>query len=249
MTPVRAGLAGAAVALSAQGLLVLLPPGGARRWERRNHRGAPVSLVAGPALALAVATGSPAAATAALGAGALGLYDDVAGGHDKGFRGHLRALREGRVTSGLVKVVGLGAVGLVASARLGRRPLVDVLLDGAVVAGAANAVNLFDLRPGRALKVGLAAGVLTGQTGPAAACAVLLPSDLGERTMLGDAGANALGAALGLGVVARTASRGSRLRWLLALAGTAAASEAVSFSAVIDAVPPLRLLDRLGRVA
>ena len=246
-------LAAAGVALA---VVRVPPPGGTQRWQRTNHRGAAVSLASGPALALAATCTSrlplPAAAVAGLSAALVGRYDDVAGAREhervvKGFRGHLRALRGGRVTAGTVKVVGIGTAGLVAAALLpDRRPPVEVLVGGGIVAGTANLLNLLDLRPGRALKVGLAGALALGQPGVAGAAAALLPGDLGERTMLGDAGANALGALLGLALADRLGSTGRR-RALGVLATLTAASEVVSYSRVIDAVPPLRALDRLGR--
>ena len=79
------------------------------------------------------------------------------------------------MTTGLVKIVGIGVTGLVAAALADRRrddvrPL-DTLVGGAVVAGAANLANLLDLRPGRALKVTVLAALplLLGDVGPAAA--------------------------------------------------------------------------------
>ena len=65
--------------------------------------------------------------------------------------------------------------------------------------------------------------------------------------MLGDCGANALGALLGVGLAARTGVVGRALT-LAALAAITLASEKVSFSSVIDATPGLRELDKLGRV-
>ena len=225
--------------------------------QRTNHRGARVSLASGPALAVGAVLGAglplPAAATAGLLSGAVGAYDDAAGRRPaqagaKGFRGHLAALRAGRVTAGTVKVVGIGLAGAGAAALLPpRRGPLDVLLSGAVVAGAANLLNLLDLRPGRALKVGAALALCLGRPGVATAAAALLPDDLAERTMLGDAGANALGAVLGLALVDRLPGRPARAAALGALAGLTAASEVVSYSRVIDASPPLRWLDRLGR--
>ena len=74
----------------------------------------------------------------------------------------------------------------------------------------------------------------------------LLPDDLGERLMLGDAGANVVGAVLGLGVVL---GRGevSRITALVLLLAANIAAELVSFSSIIDRVRPLRWLDRLGQ--
>lgn len=248
--------------------------------QRTNFRGRTVTLAAGPALAAAAATGAaagapsrPAAAAAlvaGLSAGAVGLYDDVVGARPeqktaKGFTGHLAALRQGRVTSGIVKIAGLGAAGLAAAALLaadshtrsarGRRAggTLDVLLGAGVIAGTANLVNLLDLRPGRALKAGVLLGtpLLPGPAGglaagPVGAAAALLPADLDERVMLGDGGANALGALLGVALAARTGPVG-RAAALAAIAALTAASERVSFSQVIQNTRGLRELDALGR--
>ncbi|MEU3457234.1 hypothetical protein ABZ671_27065 [Micromonospora sp. NPDC006766] len=254
--------------------------------ERTNFRGRTVTLAAGPALAVGAATagalgaGSAPAGAAALlagvGAGTVGLYDDIVGARPeqraaKGFAGHLAALREGRVTAGLVKIVGVGAAGLGAAAllaadrRVAAHPRrqragavgrgIDVLLGAGVVAGTANLVNLLDLRPGRALKAGmllgapLSAGPYGGiAAGAVGAAAGLVRDDLDERVMLGDSGANALGALLGVSLAARTGPLG-RAGVLAVLAALTAASEKVSFTQVIQRTPGLREIDALGRLA
>ncbi|MEU6098745.1 hypothetical protein [Streptomyces sp. NPDC047079] len=206
----------AAVTGATAAALRALAPGGPGRWERKNHAGRTVELYAGPASALAVALGAgrvhPAAGLAVLAAGACGAYDDVAGAGDprRGFRAHLSALRDGEVTSGAVKLFGISAAALAAGAALRKRPLERVLA-GVVIAGAAHVVNLVDVRPGRAagavlalaapglLSAGADGELCAAVTGAAAA---VLPDDLGERAMLGDTGAHALGAALGVAVVA-----------------------------------------------
>jgi UDP-N-acetylmuramyl pentapeptide phosphotransferase/UDP-N-acetylglucosamine-1-phosphate transferase len=240
---------------------------------RTNFRGRQVTLAGGPALAIGATAGAivgapgvrARAAALAAGAvsGAVGFYDDVAGNRPdqqaaKGFAGHLGALRDGQVTSGLIKIAGVGAAGLAASALLGSphtgaRRAADVLLGAGVIAGMANLVNLLDLRPGRAIKAGLVigaplavgpgAGVAAGSLGAAGA---LLPADLGENIMLGDAGANALGALLGVALAARTGTVG-RVLALTVLASLTAASERVSFTKVIAETPWLRAADELGR--
>ncbi|WP_433318612.1 hypothetical protein [Micromonospora chersina] len=259
---------------------------GAPALERTNFRGRTVTLAAGPALAVGAATagalgaGSAPAGAAALlagvGAGSVGLYDDIVGARPdqkaaKGFAGHLAALREGRVTAGLVKIAGVGAAGLGAAAllaadrRVAAHPRrqragafgrgLDVLLGAGVVAGTANLVNLLDLRPGRALKSGMLLGapLATGPYGGIAAgafgaAAGLVREDLDERVMLGDSGANALGALLGVSLAARTGPLG-RAGVLAVLAALTAASEKVSFTQVIQRTPGLRHLDELGRLA
>jgi hypothetical protein len=187
--------------------------------------------------------------------GALGAYDDLAGSDDsRGFKGHLTALARGEVTTGAVKILGIGVAGLVAAALAGtkeRATAFDVLVNGALIAGSANLLNLFDLRPGRAIKVGALAGLPGTLSGSAVAAApfgaalALLPEDLGERAMLGDAGANALGALLGLS--AARLPRPVRLGLLTGVTALNAASEVVSFTKVIQATPALRWLDQLGR--
>ncbi|WP_370384042.1 hypothetical protein [Catenulispora sp. GAS73] len=269
---VAAGAVGGGVARGAYRLLNARPPGGRERWVRKNNRGREVTLLEGPAVALGIAAAALlvpglsasvrlAGCGAALGAGAVGLYDDLnERGAAKGFRGHLSALAHGEVTTGAVKILGIGATGLAAGAVIRRDPL-DRVLAGLVVAGAANVVNLFDLRPGRATKAavigaggGLLREVLTSKSSSGlftaaalGAAAALLPEDLGEQAMLGDCGANALGAALGVAAAAR-ASRPGLVALATGLVALTAASEKVSFTKVIAATPPLRALDEWGRI-
>jgi UDP-GlcNAc:undecaprenyl-phosphate/decaprenyl-phosphate GlcNAc-1-phosphate transferase len=195
---------------------------------------------------------------AAFGFALLGLIDDLlAQGDDRGFRGHLRALREGRLTTGFLKLFGGAgiAVVLVASPGFatGRRLLVDALL----IALAANLANLFDRAPGRVIKVAIVAYVpLAIALGPSdigvaialvmGAAFGLLGDDLYERLMLGDTGANVIGAVLGLGVVIGL-SETARLTVLIVVAALNIAAELVSFGAVIDRVPPVRAVDHWGR--
>ena len=75
----------------------------------------------------------------------------------------------------------------------------------------------------------------------------LLGDDLHERLMLGDTGANVIGAVLGLAVVLGS-QESTRIVVMVVLLALNVAAELVSFSDVIDRVPPLRWLDRLGRV-
>ncbi|HEU5083050.1 MAG TPA: hypothetical protein VFU14_06905 [Acidimicrobiales bacterium] len=199
------------------------------------------------------------AVAAATGFGLLGLLDDLAGdASSKGFAGHLRALGQRRLTTGAVKLFGGGAVAvLVASAGSDERPG-RLLADAALIALAANLANLLDRAPGRVAKVALltavpvalAAGVDDRLVGPAVivgATLALLWPDLREQLMLGDTGANVLGATLGLAVVLTTAAS-TRTVVLLAVLALNLLSERVSFSRVIDRIPPLRALDRLGRL-
>ena len=269
---------GAAAARAAYAAFRRRPPAGDEKtWTRTNHRGEPITLLEGPAFvagasaAVAAVPGLPArhraaAVLAGLGSGVLGAYDDLYGAtSSKGFKGHLGALARGEVTSGAVKLLGIGATGLAAAALVSRGPA-DTLVNGALVAGSANLANLFDLRPGRAIKVGLLTGVpllaaslakaARGDAGGASAAALaaaplgaavaLLPEDLGERAMLGDAGANALGALVGLAAATRLGRTG-RLAALGTVVALTAASEKISFTKVIAGNPVLNRIDMWGR--
>ena len=161
---------------------------------------------------------------------ALGILDDAYSGPERGWRAHLRARR----TTGVVKLVGIPLIGAAATRSVS---------GGLLVGLSANALNLFDTKPGRALKAFL---VVAPTSGYAPAAILLLPYDLRERVMLGDAGSNALGAVVGLNSVGNLHGRA---RWaaILALAGLNLLGERRSLGELIERTPGLAWLDRLGR--
>jgi hypothetical protein len=188
-----------------------------------NHRGLRLPLVG---WAVGVRR-DPAVATVAL----LGLADDLWGGPERGFRAHLGRRR----TTGVLKLVGIPLVGVLATRKL----------SGALLVGlAANFLNQLDTRPGRTLKAYLLTAPLVGA--PAGIAVMLAPYDLKEMAMLGDSGANALGAMLGLSSVSKLTGRG---RWAAigALAGLTLLGETRSLGELIERTPVLRELDALGR--
>ena len=265
-------------ALGGMGWLVLQPVLSMPAFLRANYRGAGVPTATGlvivlvvlvvaafAALGTAAGWGDDASAAAsrdlmlraALGFGFLGLLDDLAGGGSGGgFRGHLTALRDGRITTGFVKLAGGALVAVVVAAPLAPTSLGWLLADAAVIALAANLANLLDRAPGRTLKTAGAAFVIlvvvdrasAALSGPGVAVgagAALVVPDLRERAMLGDTGANVVGAAVGLAAVI-VLGHNAVLAVLVALVALNLVSEWVSFSAVIDRTGPLRWLDRLG---
>ena len=265
----------------------------ASQWERTNFPGATVSLRGGVAMAGAsVASAAVASAlsdqpraalggvVASLGGGLAGYIDDVdQGAHDggkvaKGLKGHLGALAHGQVTTGVIKIAGIGASALAASALVGSKATsvsgkaADLALNTVLIAGTANLANLLDLRPGRALKATVlvatplsyfsaaaakpeasASGASAQRllaSGLNAAAITALVEDLQETTMLGDTGANAAGALLGTSLAANDSWK-LRLGTALGVVGLILASEKVSFSKVIAANPALNWLDQLWR--
>jgi UDP-N-acetylmuramyl pentapeptide phosphotransferase/UDP-N-acetylglucosamine-1-phosphate transferase len=194
----------------------------------------------------------------AFGLGLLGFVDDVADDTtSRGYRGHLRELAHGRLTTGGLKLIGTPIVAIMALNGFGVDGGGDLLLGAIIVALAANVGNLLDRAPGRTIKATALAGVVialvvtldAAYAGPAAivgaGLGMLLP-DMREWGMLGDTGANVLGGAIGF-ALAMERGLWERLVILVVLLALNAAAEFVSFSKVIDRTPPLRWVDRLGR--
>jgi Glycosyl transferase family 2 len=161
----------------------------------------------------------------------VGLADDLWSGPERGFEQHLRA----GWSTGVLKLVAIPLLGLAATRRA----------SGALLVGlGANALNQLDTAPGRALKAYVAAAVLLGA--PKGCAVLLLPYDLREMAMLGDAGSNALGAMLGLKSVSRLTGRG-RAAAIAALAGLTVLGERRSLGSLIERTWGLRALDAAGR--
>ncbi|HEV8682612.1 MAG TPA: hypothetical protein VGS09_07545 [Actinomycetota bacterium] len=261
-------LASASSALIAAGLL-RLPP---RLLVKANYAGRPVPAVLGlallPGILLAVSiaawagparpAGAPeiAAPFALAATGVAGLADDLSRGGPRGLRGHMASLLSGRPTTGIFKLaVGLTA-GIVLAALLGGG-VMRIVGAAVLIAACANVWNALDVVPGRALKwavVPLGVALVIGWTGPSAlfagaalgASMGVLPFDLLERGMLGDAGSNPLGLLVGFVLAAVLPETGVVLAALAALLLQAAA-ETVTISRLVETTPPLRWLDRLGR--
>lgn len=278
--PVTAALlalgAAAVAAATARWATVGLVP--ASPLTRRNYRGLPVPTGLGVALLAGLAAGSaligvahafaphtltPLAAGAAalpllalaFGFGLLGLFDDLSVPPERGWRAHLGALARGRVTGGTLKLAAGAALAFAVTAP-GASSLGWAVADAALVALMANLFNVLDVRPGRAGKAFLVAGVPLAVLGGAlqaplaaalGATAAFLPSDLRERAMLGDAGSNALGAIIGGAVVLVDPVGWSKLLILAGVAALILVAEGPTLSAWIERIRPLRALDRAGR--
>lgn len=207
--------------------------------------------------------------------GTLGLLDDIAADSSvRGWRGHLKAfLREKKVTTGFVKLVGggIGALSLsawvVAAGAVENKPmsttkwLLPLVLGALLIALGANTLNLLDVRPSRALKGfwGLSTvGLIVSQGNGWQALVPLLagtfayaPADFSRKAMMGDAGSNPLGACFGVWVLnhwAQPSKFWSVELWALLLLFVTAQiyAERRSITEDVKKVPLLRWLDELG---
>jgi UDP-N-acetylmuramyl pentapeptide phosphotransferase/UDP-N-acetylglucosamine-1-phosphate transferase len=262
------GYAAAGLLLAALGVRLFRPSG--PRWRKPNRRGRSLPVTLGWALALGIAVAgwvvrqqvlaiglSDSQAGELLAAAIVflaGVVDDGYGGAVRGLRGHLRALLNGQLTTGGVKVAAALLASAITVAWTPREHLWANLLALVAIAGCTNIWNGLDVAPGRAIKGFLIVAVvllvvdlrpfLVVWTG--AATAVLWP-DLRGRGMLGDSGANLLGFLAGAEIVRRLPEI-----WLLPAAliviGLNVLAETLTFTRTIEAIPPLRWFDRLGRL-
>lgn len=248
------------------------------RLSRENFRGDMIPFVGGVAIVVVAAIGSVVllvvvsveqlAAEASFGAfqlavgfGVLGLLDDVAGQPGGGgFRGHLSALRSGKVSTGIIKLVGGVLVALIVAGLVTSNfDILGWLRDAALIAGGANLANLFDRAPGRTVKVSALALVglviTVGFVATLSFAALAVGAGFGvawwefrEKVMLGDSGVNVIGAMIGLSAVLVLGSTALWV-WLGVVVALNIVSEFVSFSKVIETVWVLRVVDRFARPA
>ncbi len=191
-----------------------------------------------------------------LGMSLVGLMDDLYEERVSGYKGHLHSWLNGSLTSGMFKaLLGLVLGFLVAS--------YAAVSPGEVFVGVllfvfwSNGLNQLDRRPGRSLKVFLFLSVLLAMLSAEreaartllplmASSLYLLPADLEEEAMLGDAGSNMLGAFLGTGALLILPWE-LRLWWLAGGVALNAVGEFYSWTSIIENNRVLRFLDSLGR--
>lgn len=239
------------------------------RLETANYRGVPVPrtlgivlMCAGTAWTAAYAVrGEEGAATWGTLAGlglvfAAGLIDDLVPVGPRGLRNHVRALLDGHMTTGILKVLVVSASAVIVVTLQPSRPAWARLSGVILVAASANLWNGLDVRPGRAAKAAVLPGLAFAVWGTSAnmpavvgalvAAVAVLPLDLREVAMLGDGGANLLGFAAGLALYDLLPDGWIPVAAVVA-AGSNVLAETVTLSRVIESVPPLRWVDRIGR--
>ena len=185
-----------------------------------------------------------------------GIIDDTIGNRDvSALKGHFKSLFKGTLTTGGFKALFGGFVGLIISVSISK-DIIDIVVNTLVIALSTNLMNLFDLRPGRAIKVYLVIMItifftLSGyiQILPL----LILPNvlayfnfDLKAKAMMGDTGSNVLGISIGILMVLGYTLK-VRIVWLVFLVLIHLLTEKFSLTKIIEKNKVLNFIDRLGR--
>ncbi len=205
-----------------------------------------------------------------MGTCAFGLFDDWAGDcTSKGFKGHFLELSRGHLTTGMLKLIGIGllslATGLMLYDPFDPARLTRIICAALTIALFANFSNLMDLRPLRASKVYIFSIVICiialviSKMIECSALEILSTSlaclgpvlatwslDRKEIAMLGDAGANTMGALVGF-LLSISLPIWLLVPLTLVLLAINLLSERVSFTKVIERIPPLHAIDMAFR--
>ena len=185
-----------------------------------------------------------------------GALDDLIGNRNvSGLKGHFKSLFKGELTTGGFKALFGGFVGLVVSVCISN-DIVDIIVNTLIIALSTNLMNLFDLRPGRAIKAYLVIMIpiyitLTGYI--KALPLLILPNvlayfntDLKARGMMGDTGSNVLGISIGV-LMAFGYGIKVRVAWLVFLVLMHLITEKFSLTKIIEKNKVLKFIDDLGR--
>ncbi|WAM32864.1 hypothetical protein [Caldicellulosiruptor morganii] len=189
----------------------------------------------------------------------IGLIDDVFGDDkSKGFKGHIKRLwKDKEISTGLVKMILIPIVLFLGSAHITQdiyKSFIYTILGALCI----NLFNLFDLRPGRCIKILFIFIVLIGSfinwiPFYISLLILLMPifiGDIKEIYMLGDAGSNLIGYVFFL-IISQiyTIRTDNMLLWITLFSALLLnlASEYISFSQVIEGSKVLKFIDELGR--
>lgn len=186
----------------------------------------------------------------------VGIIDDSLGNRGvTGLLGHFKALFKGTLTTGAFKALLGGFVGLTIAVTISKS-IPNIIVATLVVALSTNMMNLFDLRPGRAIKVYTLLAIIifiASAKFQREVMMLILPAvlayfyfDLRALTMMGDAGSNVLGVSLGVFIVS---SFGLEVQvvCLILLVLIHILTEKFSLTKIIENNKFLNYLDRLGR--
>lgn len=189
--------------------------------------------------------------------GFVGILDDLVGEDKiKGLKGHLSKMYQGELTSGGLKAIIGGLAALYVSFSFSMS-LIDLLLNTLIILFFINSMNLFDVRPGRAIKIFLLTSMLIWifSKAPDRFLTLLLTGgilsiiegDLKEEYILGDVGANILGYTLGF-TSAISFNMMNKVIIIALLMILHIIAEITSISLIINRNPVLKYIDGIGRL-
>lgn len=186
----------------------------------------------------------------------VGIIDDSLGNRGvTGLMGHFKALFKGSLTTGAFKALLGGFVGLTLAVTLSKS-IPNIIVATLVVALSTNMMNLFDLRPGRAIKAYVMLAIiifLASAKFNREVMMLIVPAvlayfyfDLRALTMMGDAGSNVLGVSIGVFIVS-SFDLPVQLVSLVLLVAIHVLTEKFSLTKIIENNKFLNYVDKLGR--
>ena len=190
----------------------------------------------------------------------LGLLDDLIGNrNDTGLKGHLgRLFKTFQLTTGALKAVGGCLLALLICFDKYQFNWAYLIVGAMIFALSINSVNLFDLRPGRAIKFSFLFLIiiivfainryelLLSILPIVCIVGVYFPFDLRAKMMMGDAGSNVLGGICGY-ISVSFLSLNYQFVLLALLILLHLLAEKLSITKIIEKNFFLRILDELGR--
>ncbi|MCF6465887.1 glycosyltransferase [Clostridium sp. Cult2] len=189
--------------------------------------------------------------------GLAGLLDDLIGDKNvKGFKGHIKSFIGGELTTGGIKA-GVGFfIALIISIILSEN-FFAIFVNTLIISLFTNLINLFDLRPGRSIKVFIIISIIMLVTSVVkeynfilysfyGILVVYFPLDLKAKSMMGDVGSNVIGITLGV-YCAYTHNLIIKIIYLVLLITIHVLAEKLSFSNIIENNKILKFIDDLGR--
>lgn len=186
----------------------------------------------------------------------VGIIDDSLGNRGvTGLIGHFKALFKGSLTTGAFKALLGGFVGLTLAVTLSKS-IPNIIVATLVVALSTNMMNLFDLRPGRAIKAYVILAIiifLASAKFNREVMMLIVPAvlayfyfDLRALTMMGDTGSNVLGVSIGVFIVS-SFDLPVQLVSLVLLVAIHVLTEKFSLTKIIENNKFLNYVDKLGR--
>ncbi|WP_058485302.1 MraY family glycosyltransferase [Defluviitalea phaphyphila] len=188
--------------------------------------------------------------------GFAGILDDLVGENNiKGLKGHFGKMFKGELTSGGLKAL-IGGISSLFVAFSFSMDVFDLFINTLLISLFINAMNLFDVRPGRTIKVFIMISIIIWilSKNPDRFLTILLigsiipviKGELREEYMLGDVGSNILGYTLGF-TSAISLNLYTKIFFVMILILIHILGEITSITFLINKNPLLRYIDKLGQ--